>query len=73
MRTATIFADRVSVRAAEEVFAGYLDGTDWTKGENRRLSRAHRQPNRIYGTGGVHPAISSSETQGRYWIVYEDG
>lgn len=52
MRTATIFADRVSVRAAEEVFAGYLDGTDWTKGENRRLSRAHRQPNRIYGTGG---------------------
>ena len=72
MRTATIFPDKVHINSEDEVFAGYLDGTDWMKGEDKRLSRAHRQPNRIYATGGVSCAISSSETQGRYWIVYED-
>ena len=67
-----IFPERVEGESRGEVFAGYLEGTDWTKGEDRGLSRAHRQPNRIYATGGVHPAISSWETQGRYWIVYEE-
>lgn len=52
MRTATIFPDKVHINSEDEVFAGYLDGTDWTKGEDKRLSRAHRQPNRIYATGG---------------------
>ena len=52
MRTATIFPDKVHINSEDEVFAGYLDGTDWMKGEDKRLSRAHRQPNRIYATGG---------------------
>lgn len=59
MRTATIFPDKVHINSEDEVFAGYLDGTDWTKGEDKRLSRAHRQPNRIYATGGGCPVPSA--------------
>lgn len=50
-------------------FVGYLNkntrkGTD----SNLNLSRAHRQPNRIYSIDGIHPTISSQETSGRFFI-----
>ena len=41
--------------------AGVRPGTE-------NLSRVHKQPNRIYHIDGVHPAIPSQETSGRFWI-----
>ena len=35
------------------------------------LSRAHKQPNRIYHVSGTHPTLPSQETSGRFWI-YDD-
>lgn len=32
------------------------------------LSRVHKQPNRIYHVDGIHPALPSQETSGRFWI-----
>lgn len=45
--------------------AGVRPGTE-------NLSRVHKQPNRIYSTEGLHPALPSQETSGRFWI-YDDG
>ena len=41
--------------------AGVREGTE-------NLSRVHKQPNRIYSTEGVHPALPSQESSGRFWI-----
>lgn len=41
--------------------AGVRPGTE-------HLSRVHKQPNRIYSIDGIHPAIPSQETSGRFWI-----
>lgn len=41
--------------------AGVRPGTE-------HLSRVHKQPNRIYSIEGIHPAIPSQETSGRFWI-----
>ena len=41
---------------------GILPGTE-------HLSRVHKQPNRIYDAEGVHPALPSQETSGRFWIL----
>lgn len=41
--------------------AGVRPGTE-------NLSRVHKQPNRIYHIDGVHPALPSQETSGRFWI-----
>lgn len=41
--------------------AGVRPGTE-------HLSRVHKQPNRIYSINGIHPAIPSQETSGRFWI-----
>lgn len=41
--------------------AGVRPGTEY-------LSRVHKQPNRIYSIEGVHPALPSQETSGRFWI-----
>lgn len=41
--------------------AGVRPGTE-------HLSRVHKQPNRIYSIDGVHPALPSQETSGRFWI-----
>ena len=41
--------------------AGVRPGTE-------NLSRVHKQPNRIYHIDGVHPAIPSQETSGRFWV-----
>ncbi|MBC7787608.1 MAG: DNA cytosine methyltransferase [Methylophilaceae bacterium] len=41
--------------------AGVRPGTE-------NLSRVHKQPNRIYSSEGLHPALPSQETSGRFWI-----
>lgn len=41
--------------------AGVRPGTE-------HLSRVHKQPNRIYSTEGIHPALPSQEVSGRFWI-----
>jgi DNA (cytosine-5)-methyltransferase 1 len=45
--------------------AGVRPGTE-------HLSRVHKQPNRIYSSDGLHPALPSQETSGRFWI-YDEG
>lgn len=45
--------------------AGVRPGTE-------HLSRVHKQPNRIYSSEGIHPALPSQETSGRFWI-YDEG
>ncbi len=45
--------------------AGVRPGTE-------HLSRVHKQPNRIYSSEGLHPALPSQETSGRFWI-YDKG
>ncbi len=57
------------------VFAGYRNKTIRKAGVRpgtEHLSRVHKQPNRIYSTEGVHPALPSQESSGRFWI-YHDG
>jgi len=44
--------------------AGVRPGTE-------NLSRVHKQPNRIYSTEGLHPALPSQETSGRFWIYHQ--
>jgi DNA (cytosine-5)-methyltransferase 1 len=44
--------------------AGVRPGTE-------NLSRVHKQPNRIYSTEGLHPALPSQETSGRFWIYHK--
>ncbi len=45
--------------------AGVRPGTE-------NLSRVHKQPNRIYSSDGLHPALPSQESSGRFWI-YDNG
>ena len=45
--------------------AGVRPGTE-------NLSRVHKQPNRIYSTDGLHPALPSQETSGRFWIYHNN-
>ena len=45
--------------------AGVRPGTE-------HLSRVHKQPNRIYSSEGIHPALPSQESSGRFWI-YDEG
>lgn len=56
------------------VFAGYRNKTIRKAGVRagtEHLSRVHKQPNRIYSTEGVHPALPSQESSGRFWIFHE--
>lgn len=56
------------------VFAGYRNKTIRKAGVRpgtEHLSRVHKQPNRIYSTEGVHPALPSQESSGRFWIWHE--
>ncbi|GAA9170570.1 hypothetical protein HpHA188_04940 [Helicobacter pylori] len=53
------------------IFCGYRNKKIRTKGtrENtEHLSRVHKQPNRIYHAGGIHPTLASQEQSGRYFI-----
>lgn len=53
-------------------FVGYLEGNKRIKNpteDQLKLSRTHRQPNRIHSDYGIHPALSASEVSGRYNIM----
>ncbi|MFV0565711.1 MAG: DNA cytosine methyltransferase [Flavobacteriaceae bacterium] len=57
------------------IFAGYRNKTIRKAGVRpgtEHLSRVHKQPNRIYSTEGVHPALPSQESSGRFWILHEE-
>ncbi len=54
------------------IFAGYRNKTIRKAGVRpgtEHLSRVHKQPNRIYSTEGVHPALPSQESSGRFWVL----
>ena len=56
------------------IFAGYRNKTIRKAGVRpgtEHLSRVHKQPNRIYSTEGVHPALPSQESSGRFWILHK--
>jgi DNA (cytosine-5)-methyltransferase 1 len=57
------------------IFAGYRNKAIRKAGVRlgtEHLSRVHKQPNRIYSAEGVHPALPSQESSGRFWILHED-
>ena len=56
------------------IFIGYLNKNlrKGIKSDKIHLSRAHKQPNRIYSAKGNHPTIASAEVSGRYWILHEN-
>lgn len=57
------------------IFVGYrnkkIRGSGVRPG-TEHLSRVHKQPNRIYSSEGIHPALPSQESSGRFWI-YDEG
>jgi DNA (cytosine-5)-methyltransferase 1 len=58
------------------VFAGYRNKATRVTGvrpNTSHLSRAHKQPNRIYDSSGVHPTLSAGESSGRYFVRLDDG
>lgn len=53
------------------IFAGYRNKKIRKAGVRpgtEHLPRVHKQPNRIYSIDGIHPALPSQETSGRFWI-----
>ena len=57
------------------IFAGYRNKSTRKAGVRpgtEHLSRAHKQPNRIYSVEGTHPTLPSQETSGRFFILTED-
>lgn len=57
------------------VFCGYRNKklrTSGVKPGTEHLSRAHKQPNRIYDAVGIHPTLASQESSGRYFIKTGD-
>lgn len=57
-----------------DLFAGYCNKRICQRGTRpgtAHLSRVHKQPNRIYSSEGVHPALPSQETSGRFFILHE--
>jgi len=58
------------------LFVGYRNREGRKAGvrENtKHLSRAHKQPNRIYHANGTHPTIPSQESAGRFWVYDGSG
>jgi DNA (cytosine-5)-methyltransferase 3A len=54
------------------IFVGYRNKRIRKNGvrpNTNHLSRVHKQPNRIYSSEGIHPALPSQETSGRFWIL----
>jgi DNA (cytosine-5)-methyltransferase 1 len=54
------------------IFTGYRNKAIRSNGvreDTEHLSRAHKQPNRIYSVEGIHPTLSSQEPSGRYFVL----
>lgn len=69
----TILEDQ-KIQESGLIFAGYRNKKIRKAGVRpgtEHLSRVHKQPNRIYSTDGVHPALPSQESAGRFWILHE--
>ncbi len=67
--------DDPKVQDSGLIFIGYRNKTIRKAGVRpgtEHLSRVHKQPNRIYSTDGLHPALPSQESSGRFWI-YDEG
>jgi DNA (cytosine-5)-methyltransferase 1 len=65
--------DDYKVQESGLIFIGYRNKTIRKAGVRpgtENLSRVHKQPNRIYSTDGLHPAIPSQESSGRFWIYH---
>lgn len=58
------------------IFAGYRNKAIRKAGVRpgtEHLSRAHKQPNRIYSVEGIHPTLPSQESSGRFFVLTKDG
>ncbi|WP_420603550.1 DNA cytosine methyltransferase [Flagellimonas sp.] len=67
--------DEMKTQDSGLIFAGYRNKTIRKAGvrpNTEHLSRVHKQPNRIYSTEGVHPALPSQESSGRFWIYHKN-
>ena len=67
--------DNYKVQDSGLVFIGYRNKKIRNAGVRpgtEHLSRVHKQPNRIYSSEGIHPALASQESSGRFWI-YDEG
>jgi DNA (cytosine-5)-methyltransferase 1 len=63
--------DEVRKQPSGLIFIGYRNKNIRKAGVRpgtEHLSRVHKQPNRIYSIEGIHPALPSQETSGRFWI-----
>lgn len=63
--------DEVTVQPSGLIFVGYRNKKIRKAGVRpgtENLSRVHKQPNRIYSIDGVHPALPSQESSGRFFI-----
>lgn len=70
----TILSD-YKVQDSGLIFIGYRNKSIRKAGVRpgtEHLSRVHKQPNRIYSSDGIHPALPSQESSGRFWI-YDEG
>jgi len=66
--------DDPKIQESGLMFIGYRNKTIRKAGVRpgtEHLSRVHKQPNRIYSTDGLHPALPSQESSGRFWIYNE--
>lgn len=64
--------ENVRPQSSGLIFVGYRNKNTRKAGVRpgtEHLSRVHKQPNRIYSIDGVHPALPSQETSGRFWIL----
>ncbi len=71
----TILPEFTLQKKSGMMFCGYRNKTIRKVGidpNKVNLSRAHRQPNRIYSSEGVHPTLASQEQSGRYWIYVDN-
>lgn len=67
--------DNFKTQTSGLIFIGYRNKTIRKAGVRpgtENLSRVHKQPNRIYSSNGLHPALPSQESSGRFWI-YDNG
>lgn len=63
--------DKVTIQPSGLIFVGYRNKNIRKAGVRpgtENLSRVHKQPNRIYSIEGVHSALPSQETSGRFFI-----
>ena len=63
--------DQFTVQPSGLIFVGYRNKKirkAGVKSGTENLSRVHKQPNRIYSIHGVHPALPSQESSGRFFV-----